>query len=121
MTTIRMTSASWLLLAAAGLIIMSSAFVFLYGGVGLGCALGWQTRPILGTNLLTLLLIGLWFVHLAALGALQWYALGLWHNTAGPDAAAERFFSATICLVAAIGLIATIYIGFPVLVLPPCA
>lgn len=121
MTAIRMTSALWLLLATAGLIIMSSAFVFLYGGVGLGCALGWETRAVFGTNLLTLILIGLWLLHLAALGALQWYALGLWHNAAGPDAAAARFLSATTCLVAAIGLIATVYIGFPVLVLPPCA
>ena len=118
---VRMSSALWLAVASGGLIIWSSAFVFLYAGLGAGCALGWQHIPLLGTNLLTMLLTGFWLVHLAALAAFQWYAYGLWERATGPDVAAAKFLAGSTCLIAAIGTFSTVFIGFAVLLLPPCA
>jgi hypothetical protein len=39
MPTVRMASAWWLAVASGGLILWQSAFVLLYAGLGLGCAL----------------------------------------------------------------------------------
>jgi hypothetical protein len=112
-----------LLGASAGFIVWSSAVVLLYAGLSLGCEAGLQTRPLAWTNVLTVLLAGIWIVHLAALIGLQWYSLALWHrdfvteNT--PDTA--RFLGGITCLITAAALISTFVVGFPLLMLPPCS
>jgi hypothetical protein len=121
MSRIRMRSALWLLTASGGLILFSSAFVLLYAAIGVGCELGWDTRPLGGTNLLTALLGLVWVAHIVALGALQWYAAGLWRRADGPEKATARLLAAMTCLLAAAGLVSTVFVGFPILVLPPCA
>lgn len=118
---VRIASALWLAVASGGLIIWSSAFVFLYAGLGLGCALGWQRVPLLGSNALTVMLAGLWLLHLALLGAFQWFAHGLWDRATGPDEGAAKFLAASTCLIAGVGILSTLFIGFAVLMLPPCA
>lgn len=117
---IPMTSALWLAVASGGLILKSSAFVALYAALGIGCALDWQHVALLGSNLLTIVLTGIWLAHLALLGAFQWYAYGLWERATGPDQSAAKFLAGTTCLIAAIGVFSTVFIGFAVLLLPPC-
>lgn len=121
MSAVRISSALWLAVASGGLIVTSSAFVFLYAAIGIGCMVGWHLIDLAGTNLLTAVLVVIWVVHLAALGGLQWFAVRLWPRATGPDEGAARFLAAMTCLLAATGILATIFIGFPVLVLPPCA
>lgn len=116
-----MKSAVWLLIASGGLIIFSSAFIILYGAIGVGCALGWHAVSFGGTNVLTALLTAVWIVHIVALGGLQWYAISLWRRADGPDRGTVRLVAAMTCLLAAVGLVSTVFVGFPVLVLPPCA
>lgn len=109
-----------LLLAIGGFIVWSSAFVFLYGMQGLGCALDLDLVEAGPFNLLSILLTILLFLHLAALAVLQWLGVRFWREGRG-DHAASRFLGAVTCLTAAAGIVATIYIGAPVLVLQPCA
>jgi hypothetical protein len=118
---VHLASAFWLAVASGGLILWSSAFVLLYAALGVGCALGWQLIPLAGSNVLTIVLAAIWLVHLALLGAFQWYAHGLWRRASGPDEGAAKFLAGSACLIAAIGIFATVFIGFAVLLLPPCA
>jgi hypothetical protein len=117
----RRVSALRLLVATGGLIVWSSAFVVLYAALSLGCEAGLQERPVAGTNALTLVLGGLWVIHLAVVGALQWYGVSLWRRGAGAGEGAGRFLAAATCLIALTGLVSTVVIGLPVLVLPPCS
>ena len=101
-----------ILLASAGLIVWASAFVVLYGGLSLGCEAG-----MAGASLTVWLAVA-WVGHLAVLGWLQWKALGDWKSADVPDAG---FLSALTCLIAAVGILSTVVVGFPILVLPPCS
>jgi hypothetical protein len=113
-------SAWRLLIALSGLIVWSIAFVVLYAGLSLGCEAGLQLRPFAWTNMLTIVLGALWAIHLGALGALQWYALRLWHVGPEAESGVGRFLAAATCLIAATGLISTLVIGLPIVILPPC-
>lgn len=109
-----------LLVAVAGFIIWSSAFVVLYSIQGYACASELRHAVWMGMNAATVLLVAAWIVHLAAGGALLWAA---WQATpaARPrNYDARTFLIALTCLVAAFGLGATILIGAPVLALHPC-
>jgi hypothetical protein len=114
-------SAFRLVVAIAGLIVWSSAFVVLYAGLSVGCEAGLQQRPLIGTNALTVLLGALWLAHLGALGALQWYAIRVWHRAVEVQSGLARFLTAVTCLIAGTGLFSTLVMGLPILVLPPCS
>ena len=102
----------WLLGATAGLLLWSLCFVVLYGGLSLGCAAGWQSREWLGTNALTLALGMAWLVHLALLALLlAWFVRQ-------PLAPPVRALAITLTGIA---IVATLWIGWPLLALPPCA
>lgn len=104
--------ARWLLGATGGLLLWASSFVVLYALLSLGCEAGWHTRPLAGTNLLTGVLVGAWLVHVLALATL-WKWLGGWPQD-GPQPRLAR-------VLAAVALAATVWTGWPVLALPPCA
>jgi hypothetical protein len=103
-----------------GWIVWSSAFVSLYGAQGLGCSLGWASARIGTMNSLTLALALLWLAHLGLLG---WLALRAWR--AGPrghessDVQGFVHFGNRISLASA--AVATAWLGFPILLLDPCA
>lgn len=106
------TPLHWLLGSTAGLGLWASSFVWLYGGLALGCTWGWQTQRLAGSNALTLALLGLWLLHLLAL-ALLWRWWGRW-----PAGSALRRLAR---LLTAIALACTVWTGWPTLLLPPCA
>lgn len=108
----RFTPVHWLLGTTAGLTLWASSFVVLYGVLSLGCAYGWHVRAQPGGNLLTLALVAAWLAHLAALAVL-WHWFGRW-----PREGLLRGLSRTLTVVA---LACTVWTGWPVLVLPPCA
>lgn len=107
----------WLWRLCAALLLWGAGFVALYGGLSLGCAAGWQLRPLLGSNWLTLALAALWLLQLAALAGL-WAAL---HRQAMPAGADPHPLRKIALVCAATAFAATLWIGWPVLVLPACA
>ncbi len=113
-------SALRLLIATGAFVIWSIAFVVLYAGYSVGCEVGLDRNEIGGINALTLTLAGLWLAHLVALGGMQWYGIALWRRTEGQDAGLHRFLAATTCLLSASGIVALIFLGFPLLLTPPC-
>lgn len=92
-----------LLLSLSGLIVWANCFVVLYGALSLGCVLRLDQRVI------TLALLLLWALHLGLLGWLLWRFHGQ-----------GSFLFRLTGLVAAIGLVSTLWIGWPMLMLPPC-
>lgn len=102
----------WLLGTTGGLLVWASSFVVLYGGHALGCEAGWQARLLAGTSGLTVALAAAWAVHLLALAALLWWVMR-W-----PATGLLAPLSRTLTMVA---IVATVWTGWPVLALPPCA
>ncbi|WP_326533405.1 hypothetical protein [Pseudorhodoferax sp.] len=108
----RATPAHWLLGATSGLLVWASSFTVLYASLSLGCEAGWHTRTLAGANLLTLVLALAWAAHLLVLAAL-WRHFGRW-----PREDMRRWLARTLT---GIGLAATVWTGWPLLALPPCA
>lgn len=100
----------WLLGCTAGLLLWASSFVVLYAGLTLGCEAGWHAGRLAGLNLLTGALALAWLVHLLALAAL-WRWFGGW---AEPLRRLAR-------VLTAVAVAATVWTGWPLLALPPCA
>jgi hypothetical protein len=103
----------WLLGSCGGLLLWASSFVTLYALLSLGCEAGWHARAAWASNHLTLALTLAWAVHLLALGALLAWMVWRW-----PGRGVLPLLGRTLTIVA---LLATVWTGWPVLVLPPCA
>lgn len=103
-----MNPRQWLFAATAGLLLWASSFVVLYAGLALGCEAGWHARRLAGANLLTLALALAWLAHLLALGALWW-----WLGRRLPHRLGR--------LLTLLATVATLWTGWPLLALPPCA
>jgi uncharacterized membrane protein YidH (DUF202 family) len=112
-------SARRLLLAIAGMIIWASAFVVLYVGLSVGCAAGIQQHQTLGANSLTAVLVALFGLHLAALGGLQWYALSNWRRRRDPTRS-SGYMAVLTCMLTAVAIVSLLFIGLPLLMVPPC-
>jgi hypothetical protein len=112
-------SAADLLLLCAGLVVWSSAFVWLYAALSLGCALGWEGVALGPLSLQRGVLIGLWAAHLAALAALL-----LWtrrHARTVPVEDRTGCFLARAAFHATVVALAATVINYaPVLALSPC-
>lgn len=108
----RISAARWLVGATAALLVWASSFAVLYGGLALGCEAGWHTGTLAGINRLTLALALVWLAHLLALAGL-WHWFGRW-----PPAGLQPWLARVLTAVA---LVATVWTGWPVLALPPCA
>ncbi len=104
------TPTRWLLGSTAALLVWASSFAMLYAGLALGCEAGWHARSLAGINLLTGALALAWLVHLLALVAL-WRWFSRW------DEPLRRLARVLTAVAAA----ATVWTGWPLLALPPCA
>ncbi|MFC0240772.1 hypothetical protein [Rhodopseudomonas telluris] len=109
------THPSSLLLIAAGFIIWALAFTLLYGGLSVGCAFGWQSKMIAGGNLLRVVLLAIWSVHLAALIGLLIYCVRLPRGDATPAFTRKVAIGST-----AAALVATVWIGVAIPALSQC-
>jgi hypothetical protein len=112
-------SARRLLLAIAGLIVWSSAFVTLYAVLSVGCAADVHRLEVLGANALTVLLLALFLAHLAGLGGLQWYSVSLWRARKDPTRSGG-YLAVLTCVVTAASLFSMLFLGLPILMIPPC-
>ncbi len=111
-----------LLRISAGLLIWSSGFVMLYAGYSLGCQqLEIAADAGLG-NLVTLSLVGITALHLAALSALlvQWRMRPI-KPMAGESERSlglNRWLEGFVLWISLAGLL---FIALPILMVPPCA
>jgi len=100
---------------ALGLIIWSGWFVLVYSVLSIGCEFAMPDNSLSPFNWLNALLLVLTLITTGLLGFLAW------HCWRAPVPSGNRQFiarvAAGIYLVAAI---ATLAVGLPVLVLPPC-
>jgi hypothetical protein len=107
--------------AAFGWIVWSFAFVLLYAVLSLGCMFGWHGGSVGGSNLLTPLLAAIWVGHLAVLGALLAFT---WRARPSADehgTGTHRLLSFATRVGYVSALMATVWLGFPILLLAPCA
>ena len=113
-----------LLVAVSGWFVWAACFAVLYGVQGLGChAAG--TLPVAGTRIagvdgLTLLLAAIWMLHLAVLAGLNWRSVRNSRQPADESDGTQRFMRRLARFSNVTATAATIWIGFPILVLPPC-
>lgn len=96
-----------------GLLLWSSAFLWLYVGLSIGCALSWQRG-------LSAMLASIWLLHLIAGVALN--GCGWRRAQALPADAApvRRFLAWSGVWLMAVGWFGTLFIGWPLLLLEPC-
>lgn len=102
-----------LLRAVGGLIAWAVAFTMLYAVQGLSCALGWDGVQALGISAARLLLVATYIGWLAALAWLCWYLR--------PRPGRAELLQRLGLICAVIGLVSTLYTGFPVLATTVCA
>lgn len=105
-------------LTAVGLIIWSICFVVLYAALSLGCAVGLHGWNLFGARGLNLILACLWLVHFGLLASAFFL---LWRTRRQAETATERFLVRLTCMLIIVGTVGTLWVGFPVLLLPPCA
>lgn len=91
--------------ACTGLILWAAIFSLLYAVEGLGCANGWAIAT------LRIVLVAIWLAGLAVLGWLSWR----WWPIRG-SAMIDRMAG----IIALVGLVSTVWTGFPVAILIAC-
>jgi membrane protein implicated in regulation of membrane protease activity len=112
-----------LLRLIAGLGVWASCFVLLYAGLSLGCASALAGWRMAGMSVLSLLLTLIWIAHLAVLVVMLWRAWRDRHapSPEGQPASTARFTGRLTWVLHGVALVATVVIGFPVLMLPACS
>jgi len=101
-----------------GLVFWSLWFVLVYGGLSVLCAFA-APAPDQGQWTLTNLLLGASTLPLFAVSG--WLALRCWR--AGRDtgqSSPRRFVALTGAGIHLIGMLATLFVALPLLILPPC-
>jgi len=102
-----------LLWLCGGMLLWASAFLWLYVGLSIGCALSWQRG-------LTLMLATIWLLHLVAgsvLVGLSWRRAVVLPAEASPP---RRFLAWSSCCLMAAGWVGILFVGWPLLLLEPC-
>lgn len=99
-----------LVLVSGGLIVWSACFVVLYGMLSVGC--------MAGTDNLSIWLVVLWIVHVAVLAAALLFLLR--DRKTSRQSGVRPFLIRLGCQLTIVGGFATLWIGFPILMLPPC-
>lgn len=116
---IRYRGALPVLMMTSGLIVWASCFAVLYAALSLGCTYGPPAMSIMGVAGLTWILCFLWIVHLLVLGWLIAHTRRLARGASTPTEPG-RFALRTALMLQVVGLLGSIWIGFPILMLPTC-
>jgi hypothetical protein len=107
-----------LLLMIAGFVVWSSAFLALYAVLTVGCALNWN-EPDSAPGVHRLVLLAVWFVHIAAIVLLAWGTKILARDRPGSKTVSGFLLAATWgSTLAALG--ATAWIGIPIFMTSTC-
>lgn len=118
MSSLRFSRPTALVTMIAGYLVWSSCFVVLYSLLSIGCELQWQRFGLLGISSITLMLIFAWLLHLLALG---WLIRAAWQAERAGLPPPSRFVRRVTLILHLTAFAATIWIGLPILALPPCA
>jgi len=100
-----------------GLIIWAIWFVALYGGLSVGCALAPPAVELGPFNWLNLLLgaltviVGVWLLRQMVV---------CWQEAAPESTGRQRFIATVSAGVYAVAAVSTLFIGLPLIGLPPC-
>lgn len=104
---------------ALGLIVWGIWFIALYGGLSVGCALAPpapELGPLTWLNLLLGALTAIVVAWLLRQMVLCWQEAG----PKGADRSRQRFIAAVGAGIHAVAAASTLFIGLPVIGLPPC-
>lgn len=112
--------AAALVTMTGGLIVWAVCFVVLYATLSVGCELRLQLRQVAGINVLNLLLTVLWAAHLPVGAWLVRDATRSAREAEDRDGRPIPFVLSATRLLSWSGLVATVCIGLPVLLLPAC-
>ena len=107
-----------LLALIAGYLVWSLCFVLLYSLLSVGCEAGWHQSRLLGINLLSWLLVGTWLLHV---GAGVWLVREAGRREPELSSQSGHFIQRVTLLLHVTALAAMVWIGLPILGLPPCA
>lgn len=99
-------------------LVWAAHFVLSYALLSIGCALGWQTAQVLGLDLIRSLLLLLTAAAIAALLVLLGAAWHVRHHAA--VGSRPRFSATTATGLAILSLIAVVWIGLAIVLMPPC-
>lgn len=108
-----------LVLLVSGLVLWSSAFVALYGLHALGCAYGW-TGALGPVSIARGALLIAWAAHLGLTALLVLWTGRRVAEAYGGGQEVGGFLKASTFAIAVIGLVATAWVGLPVLFLELC-
>ena len=109
---------STLLWPLAGLLGWSGAFVLVYSLHGIGCARGWQDVPVATTNLQYVLQVGSFLACVLALAGLA--AWLHWRAAPAFSRGGNAMLASVTRITGWVGLTATAFTLFPVLVTSVC-
>ncbi len=104
---------------ALGLIVWSIWFIALYGGLSVGCAIS-PPAPELGSFNWLNLLLGVFTAVVLAWLLRQMVLCWRQTKTKDTDGPRRRFIAGVSASAYAVAAISTIFIGLPVMGLPPC-
>ncbi|MCM5679693.1 hypothetical protein M8A51_09115 [Schlegelella sp. S2-27] len=117
-----MTFARHPLQLALGFIVWSVWFIAAYGGLSLGCSVA-PPAPQAGAHTWINGLLAV--LTLATAAGLSWCAWACWRardaQTPPQSQAASRFMAPTTAALHVAAAIATLFVGLPLVVMPPCA
>lgn len=110
----------------ASFIVWSAYFAAVYSFQAIACIRGFQGARVAGVDMLTLGLVIMTALTLVAIAYLGWRSLrvvSLSRVVQGdaPDVSCADFMALTSALLAAMALVATLWVALPILLLPPCA
>lgn len=101
------------------LAIWMAYFTLVYAVHSIGCVLGWN--QMVGLNVVSYALIGVTAATLMAIGVLGWRAYRGAHRAChGAESARGHFAARLTVLACALALLSTVWVGLPMLMVPPC-
>lgn len=112
------TTMQKMLFLLSGWVIWSSCLGVLYTVVYIGCE--HTTVPADRLSSLNAILAALWFAHLMVLIWIARRSWRIWQAEKKQDQSADVFVPAVTWLANVSALAGTVWLGFPVLVTPPC-
>ncbi len=108
------------------MIVWAVWFALVYALAGVGCEAGWDERPLLGANLLSIVLLASTLLALAAIGACARRGYATWRSAdldtgRGVELQQRARFMGRLSLVlSVIAATGTILVAIPILMLSPC-
>lgn len=113
--------------AIGSFVLWAIYFVVVYAYLSIGCEKGWSEAELFGLKVLTLALAAITLAAMGAIAALAWMGFRRWRTAANSNSdegsineSQDRFTGLLTVMTSGLALLATIWVGLPVLLLQPC-